>query len=84
MEKQYHSRGETLFAVTVYCNTHFGWGNCMVMEWCKAVEEEIQAAVHGHCSMGLATLGMQVGHSHGLLVAVAGLVVVGKDWSVQG
>ena len=56
----------------------------MEMEWYKEAVEEIQAAVHGRCSKGPATLGRLVGHSHGLLVAVAGPVVVDKEQQVQG
>ena len=58
----------------------------MVMEWYKEAVEEIQAAAaaHGRCSTVPATLGRQVGHSRGLLVAVVGLAEVGKEQQAQG
>ena len=39
--------------------------------------------MHGHCSMGHATLHKQVDHSHGLQVAVAGSVEVGMDYQLE-
>lgn len=44
----------------------------MELEWCKVVEEQIQAVVHEDCSMGLANLDKQVDHTRGSQVAAAG------------
>lgn len=56
----------------------------MEMVLYKEAEEKIQVVVHGHCNMGLAILGRQVGHTHGSVVAVVEPVVEGMEQQVKG
>jgi hypothetical protein len=58
------------YTIVAYSN-HFGEED-MDLEWYKEAEEEIQAVVHEHCSMGLATPDKQVGRTRGLQVTAVG------------
>lgn len=57
----------------------------MELEQYKEAEEKIQVVVRWHCSMGLAILGRQVVHTHGLVgEAAVGPVEEGKEHQAQG
>lgn len=57
--------------IMVACSNHLGEVVDMDSGRYKAAGEEIQAVKHGHCSMALATLDMQVGHTRGSLKLAA-------------
>lgn len=71
--KLYSQKGLVLHSYTIVAySSHFDEEEDMELEWYKEDEEQIQAVVHGHCSMGLATQDRQVGHTRGLQVAAVG------------
>lgn len=59
------------YAIVAY-SSHFGEEEDRELESYKEAEEKIQVVEREHCSMGLATLDKQVGHTHGLQVAAVG------------